>query len=158
LILQSIAVWLITEDQKVLLKKTKKRNAQKCGKYNIYQPFKGWLGITESLRGRIHRLMGEEFGKSLTEQYPYGRYYEKLSLIREVNFSLPKGAARCYHFLGRITNEQLLEFVDPEKVRLVGREDLSKIKKLGMKSENDDIVLFGEDYEILHWLFSILNK
>jgi hypothetical protein len=148
-----IAIWLVTEDNRVLLQKKEPKGINKSVE-NLFQPIEGWVKSGESNLGGCVRLTKEELGEEFANKYPCSQ----LSQIKETKFPLrSRGEGTRCHFLGRLTPQQLKLITSSEKseIKFVGKEDLSKIKKRGTISEDDDIILFEDDYEILHWLLEI---
>ncbi len=145
--LLGIAIWLVTSDRKVLLQQKNLRNTR----IEIFQPIEGWVGSSELTDDRKKSLISEEFGEAFGRQYSI----RQLTEIRKVPFLvIGQGMATRHHFLGQITDQQLA-VIPSEKFRLVGKEDLPKIKKLSEnnKDPKKDIVLFKQDYEILLGIF-----
>ncbi|KPJ57459.1 hypothetical protein AMJ49_00820 [Parcubacteria bacterium DG_74_2] len=141
-----IAIWLVTPEKKVLLQQ---KISEKYGRKIIYyQPFKNWVKSNEFVKDAIIQTIREGFGERFADSYRF----PQLHGIKRINFGIVgKGTATRYHFIGQATYQQL-DFINPEiEVRFVGKEDLSKIKKLDdfNKDSKKDIILFEEDYEIL---------
>jgi len=143
-----VAIWFVTLEQKVLLQQ------KRVGKYGIeiFQPIEAWVGTDERVEDRVKQLPKEEFGEIFVTQYLFGQF----SRIKTTRFPiLGQGMATRHHFLCPIlfpiTDQQLSVISSSGKFRLVGKEDLPKIKKLSdrQKDLKEDIVLFKEDCEIL---------
>lgn len=142
-----IAIWISFPNGEVLLK----QNIYQGKKQNIcyYQPIKGWVANRESVKEAIRRLMQENIEVN----------FESLKLhfkeIKREYFSIiGKGLAVRYHFLVQLPFEINIK---TNTVRLIGFQDLPKIKKMSQKRKDleKDIIVFDEDYQVLLEIFGI---
>lgn len=144
-----IALWLVTPEQKVLLQP---KRFEKFG-IEIFQPIEAWVGSNERVEDKIKRLIQEELGETFAAQCSFRRF----SPIKKNVFPIVgEGMATRYHFLYPITDQQSAIISASGKFRLIGKEDLSKLKALNdrQKDPKENIVLFKENQEILLGILS----
>lgn len=144
--IHGIAFWLITRDKQVLLQRKKESRWP-----SLYQPIvKGQVRSNEMTTDAVIRNTREELGQGFTNRYPF----HQLSKIGETRYLIEGKEAVRHHFLGLMTNQQLSLINSPLGglfLTFIDREKLPEIKRFSDSTNPTKfIVLFDEDYKILH--------
>jgi hypothetical protein len=141
-----IALWVKFLNGEVLLK----QNIYQSKKGNIiyYEPIKEWVKSKEGFEEAIKRIIKENFQFNQNIRLHFEEIKRKYFGISN------KGSAVRYHLQVALPWEIDIKV---KAVRLIGFQDLLKIKKMSKKGSGE-IIMFDEDYQILLKLFGIKSE